>query len=522
MKKKWIFGGILVIIFVFGFAFLGKSISSEKEYCYYKQELIYNEEEHTLEGKQTVGFYNYTDAVLSEVRLHLYPNAFRQNAKASVVSLANVNKAYPNGKSYGCILIETVSQNEKYLEYEITGEDQNILCVTLPNELYPNETVEFEIGFWVELANVNHRLGYGVNTINLCNYYPVLCVYENGGWVQDLYNSNGDPFYSKISNFEVCLTYNKNYVLASTGEQKNVIDGDKKITHITAKCVRDFAMVLSNKFTVYEDEINGTEVFYYTYEDAKAKETVNLIKEVLNFNKKFGEYPYKTISVVEANFIHGGMEYPSLVLISDDLADYETYQNVVIHELCHQWWYGVVGNNQYSYGFLDEGLTDYTTALFYDEFSKYGLNKDKIFANATNGYVNFCKVYKDVKENFSTSMIRKLNEFETENEYVYLTYTKGMLLFADLEDLLGEKRMEKCLKAYYKEFKFKEATPQDLINCFSRASGRNLQSHINSWLGGEVVIKSASWCPHFLLNDSKGFAFDSDSQTLADLGSYNW
>ena len=192
--------------------------------------------------------------------------------------------------------------------------------------------------------------------------------------------------------------------------------------------------------------------------------------------------------MVEANFVHGGMEYPGIVLISDNLMDYETYQNVVIHELCHQWWYGVVGNNQYKFGFLDEGLTDYTTALFYDAHSKYGLTKEKIFTNATNGYTNFCKVYKDVKDNFSTTMLKPLNEFETENEYVYLTYTKGMLMFSGLEDLIGEKRLTKCLRAYFEEYKFKEATPQDLINCLSKNSHRNLQSYINSWLNGDVVL----------------------------------
>ena len=177
-----------------------------------------------------------------------------------------------------------------------------------------------------------------------------------------------------------------------------------------------------------------------------------------------------------------------MVLISDDLYDYDTYINVVVHELCHQWWYGVVGNNQYSYGFLDEGLTDYNTAKFYDAYPEYKHTSEEIFKNASNSYATFTKVYGDIRKDFSTNMIRKLNEFETENEYVYVSYVKGMLLFASLEDYLGQKKLDKAIKNYYNNHKFKEATPQNLIDSFSRSLGKNMQSYFDSWFNGEVVI----------------------------------
>ncbi len=487
--KKWIIIFIAILVGVVGFAFCSHQISNQKNLAYYKQELVFNEETNVLEGKEVVGFYNYTDNILNDIKLHLYPNAFRQGAKANVISLANYEKAYPNGKSYGNINIESVSVGEEYLEYEIAGEDENILIVQTGKELYPDELFEFEIGFSVNLANINHRLGYGKNTINICNYYPVVCVYENGGFVTDLYNSNGDPFYSKMANYEVSITYSKELTLASTGKQKNVLDGDKKITTIKAENVRDFAMVLSSKFENLEEKVDGIEVDYYYYDDTRPNDTMRAIKQVLEFNKKYGKYPYSTLSVVEANFVHGGMEYPNLVLISDDLLDYETYINVVVHELCHQWWYGVVGNNQYKYGFLDEGLTDYNTAKFYDAHPEYGMSSKQIFANATSSYCTFVKVYGDVKkDNFSTGMLRALNEFETENEYVYLSYVKGMLMFAELENVIGSKKVDKCLKQYYEKNMYTEAVPEDLVDAFIKTSHKNLQSFFDSWFNGEVVL----------------------------------
>lgn len=488
MKKKIILGFVVALFGIGIFVVCASKIKDKEIYASYNQYLVYNNEEKTLEGKQIVEFYNYTGNILKEVKLHLYPNAFREGAKAKIVSLANFDKAYPNGLSYGNINIESASSNNESLTYEICGDDENILKINIPFELYPQDIFVFEIGFSVKLPNANHRFGYGENTINICNYYPILCVYENGDFVQDLYDSNGDPFYSKVSNYNVEIEYDKSLVLASSGKAETRISQNKKITKISALKVRDFAMVLSEKFQECYEDYKGIEIRYYYYDDVSSVQTVEVIKQVLDLNKKFGSYPYKTLSVAEANFVHGGMEYPGLVLISDDLADYNTYVNVVVHELCHQWWYGVVGNNQYKYGFLDEGLTDFNTSLFYDKYPAYQLSSEDIYKNALNSYKTFLKTYSGVYDNFTPTMLRSLNEFDTEYEYVYCTYVKGMLMFFDLQELLGQNKFNKCLKYYYECFKFKEATPYDLIKCFNRASGKNLTSWFESWFEGNVLI----------------------------------
>lgn len=491
MKKKSLFFGICFVlcgIALVVFVLCTNNLANVDNLGYYKQELYYNLEEHVLEGKEVVGFYNYTDTVLTQAYLHLYPNAFRQGAKASVVSLANRDKAYPNGESYGEIKIESVSMGEIYLSHKIGGEDENILIVEFGKEFFPDELIEFEIGFSVTLANVNHRLGYGDNTINLCNYYPIMCVYENGGFITDLYDSNGDPFYSIISNYEVQITYPNQYTLASSGEQILEKNDTHTTATIKAENVRDFAMVLSDKYNHRFDTFEGVEINYLYYGDEGADQTIEAIKQVLEMNRKYGAYPYKTITVCEANFVHGGMEYPNLVLIADNLNNRDDYINVIVHELCHQWWYGIVGNNQYAYGFLDEGLTDFNTALFYDKYPEYGLSSEQIFAGAEKSYINFCNIYGDVVTDFKTDMLRPLNKYATENEYVYLSYVKGMLMFASLNDMLGEKTMTRCLKYYYDHNAFKIATPNDLVYAFCKASGKNLTSFFNSWFDGEVVI----------------------------------
>ena len=152
----------------------------EQNLSSYRMELSYNNTSHSLSGKEEVTFVNNYENMFTYLLFHLYPNAFREDAINRVVSQAEQDHAYPNGESYGNITINSVTYNDEPLKFSIEGEDENILRVELPVEVYPDESVTVTIDFDITLANINHRLGYGNNTINLGNFYPVLCVYEDG------------------------------------------------------------------------------------------------------------------------------------------------------------------------------------------------------------------------------------------------------------------------------------------------------------------------------------------------------
>ena len=100
----------------------------------------------------------------------------------------------------------------------------------------------------------------------------------------------------------------------------------------------------------------------------------------------------------------------------------------------------------------------------------------------------FVEVYGTVYGSVDTSMNRPLNKFKTEPEYVYVTYVKGMLLFDTLREILGPKKFEKCLKKYFEENKYKISKPENLISSFEKASGRKLESLINAWIDGKVIL----------------------------------
>ena len=476
--KKFAF----LFVFIFALPLFLVGCGGQVQLSSYDIVCEYDENSHTLTCEQNVNYVNNSNNTLNEICFFLYPNSFEEIA----VSNAYYDRAYPNGDSFGDIEIESVKIGDKDAEFNI--ENEAILNVTLFSDLFPNENIEINLSYVVTLANVYHRLGYGDNAVNFGNFYPILCVYDDG-FVKNSFASNGDPFYSDIANYNVQITFPSNYTLATSGEVlRSTNENSKTTTEIKGEKLRDFCFVLSTKFEVISKTINDVNVNYYYYDDENAEEYLTLACEVIEeFSSSFGDYPYKNVNVVKTNFCFGGMEYPNLVYISDEIADAETYRYVIVHELAHQWWYSLVGNNEYEEAWLDESLTEYSTALFFERHD-YGLNYDDIIAGADSTYRLFVDVYSNVLGDVDESMNRNLGEFETEPEYVNCVYTKGVLMYDSLRKTLGDSKFFKCLKDYFENFRYKNASGADLINSFSSSSHRNLEGYFSSWLNGEVIF----------------------------------
>lgn len=464
--------------------------SASKNLTNYRLELTFDDTDYTLSGTMSVNYYNKTETPLSEIHFNLYPSAFREGSEQEVIGLSNYDKCYYNGESFGGIDILRVFNNSNLnLNFEICGVDENILIVCLQKPVEPESYTFFMVEFSVAIPNVNHRFGYGESTVNLGNFFPIACVFENGKWAEMQYYSYGDPFYSEVSNFEIELTYPSKFVVATTGKEiANAVAGLNKICVYKAKAVRDFAIILSEKFEVISSKINNVKVYYYFYKDEKSAESLNTGKLAIEtFSSLFGRYPYEEVKIVQSNFVHGGMEYPSLVLISDEINNYETYTYVIVHELAHQWWYSVVGNNQTKYAWLDEGLTEFSCALFFEQNPQYEITYEKLVQKANSSFQVFQAIYGNVLGEIDTSINRSLSGFSTEPEYYQLTYVRGFLLLSSVYDLIGSKKITQCLKEYYNKFAFKIATPDDLIGVFEKVTMKELENFFKSWLEGKVI-----------------------------------
>ena len=451
-------------------------------------------ENHKVTVSQTVEYRNNSTVALNNLKFNLFVKAFSQGATNKPVSTLNTEKAYPNGLSYGDIVFSSITSNNKPVTYTFEELDKNILNIALLEELKRGYRVFIEMEYEITLPNINHRFGYGNNAINLGNFYPIACVIEGGEFVIQPYSSNGDPFYSDLANYTVNFSHPNSYVMANTGKvtKKEVLEDTTKTT-IKAKTVRDFCVVLSDKFAVKTENSKNTQINYYFYADENSQTSLKTAKRALEtFRDLIGEYPYETLNVVQTNFVHGGMEYPNLVYVSDNLTNYEDYTNVIIHEIAHQWWYGIVGNNAYKYGWLDEGLTEYSTAVFYELNPEYNIKKEEVMKNAMSAYNMFQDVYSEIFGTVDTSLARTLSEYKTEPEYVYMAYVKAMILMDELRSLVGDKKFFKALKYYYKENRFQNVTPKEFVSAMEKSTGRSLNGWFNSWIEGRVIIKDLS------------------------------
>lgn len=464
-----------------------KAVNNYKITCEYDGNL------KTVAGVCELSYINNTEVPLNELKLHLYGNAYRENAKFSPIPADKKAEAYPNGPSYGDIKVSNVKLNGKDAAAALGGQDSDILTIPFDKPLYPTARYKISMDFKLVLANVLHRLGYGPKAVNLGNWYPIACVYEKGAYSADPYYSSGDCFYSDISNYEVVFTAPKAMITAATGEtQKVEAEGEKCRYTFKAKAVRDFALVLSDKFQTVSAKAGKTAVTYYYYDDdapdAALKASVDAVE---TFNDMFGLYPYGTLAVVKTGFLHSGMEYPNLVYISDsDKIDSDYFAEVIIHEVAHQWWYGIIGNDEVRDAWMDEGLADYSTTLFYEKNKDYKKTRSDRIMEAMKQYLLFT----DLKSFFQgdkpvdTSMNRALNEYNSEYEYVSMTYIKGQLLFDNLRNTIGDKSFFDGLRQYYSRNMFKNVKQEHLIGAFESSSGKDLDGYFSAWIKGTVLI----------------------------------
>lgn len=446
---------------------------------------IYDETESKLSGTLNFTFYNDTENEITDLKFNLFGNAFREGAEFSPVSQIYKNSAYYAGESYGAMTVENV---ENCAGWTVAGEDENILIVNLIEPVYPEQRASVAIGYTLALAKINHRTGVTQNTVNLGNFYPVLCAYTTAGFVECAYYSTGDPFMSACANYSVTIDVPETYTAAASGKlESETIAGGRKKCSYSLGSARDFAVVLSDKFEVLTGLVNGVQVCYYYYSDDDAELSLSAACESLEyFTQTFGDYVYPTLSVVQTGFVYGGMEYPALTMISDSLdADNTIY--TIVHENAHQWWYAMVGSDQLNCAWQDEGLAEYSTLMFFENYPAYGFTRTGLVGTATKSYRAFFSVLSQLNGEVDTTMTRNLSAFTSEYEYTNVTYNKGLLLFETLRESLGDDRFVEGLRQYYTQCLNTIASAEDMIACFIK-TGVDVEGLFASFTEGKIII----------------------------------
>ncbi len=464
---------ILLIVFIFilligGGIYLYNSkngvqtlkLNDEKSINRYTMDVIFDDESKRLMCNQNIEYVNNTKTDLDKIYLHIYPNAFSKKEFAPFEK-EEMKQAYPNGFNEGYIDLKNILNNDKKLEYKIKGDKNDLLEIKLGKQLNPGDKISIDMKYNVKIPKSEGRFGYGKNTINITNWFPIACVNDDRGWNLKGYEAVGDPFYSETSDFYVKILIPQKYKMGCTGNVVNEKSDDEKILYeIEAKKVRDFAFILSTKFGINKDTYKGISINTYNLNEKLSSEATKMAKDSVRiFSKLFGQYPYNTYSVVASDFYIGGMEYPTLVMIDQSLYTEKNkflLEYVIAHETAHQWWYSVIGNDEISEPWLDEALTEYSTVLYFEE--KYGKKVgDKLIKTMEI----------QTKNHSSENIFKPTTKYRNSTDYSLNVYTKGAVAFNEVRKEVGDEVFFNTLKEYYSTYMYENVNGAKFVELWN-------------------------------------------------------
>ncbi len=400
--------------------------------------------------KQTIEYCNNTGKGLQEIYFNLIPEAFRK-------------------KQGGITMQDIIIKNQVCQIKKVKG---TVYKVDLPTTLAALETLKIQMEYQVNIPNLGNPFGYKNEIYNLGNFIVTPAVYEEEGWSIKPYVDIGDAYYTDISNYDVTIHVPKGYKVAATGK-------DDGTGTFHAENVRDFAFCASTSFETLTEQYDGMElkVFYTSNMRETAERAMVVAKKSLRlFNQTFGEYPYDTLSIVLNWFSNGtsGMEYPTLIMVSQgrpieelgNLGIYKTVEdmkqaygkvisNTTCHEVAHQWFYGIVGNDQITSPWLDEGICRYAEYLYWNEY-KEEEKLDNWWATDARMKAEHEKAKTD-----ETDLMQSLYYWNNERAGNYgKLYDKGGSLLYQMQERMGKESFLMAMKEYVSHFAYRFVTAE--------------------------------------------------------------
>ncbi len=426
-----------------------------------------------LYAKLRVLYQNTTPDTLYELVFHLYPNAYA-STDAPGAQEAGGKRNFDAGK----VIVSAVSLNGEIAYFNIS-DDGMLLYVPFVKELLPGESAEVFIEFAVDVPERDARLGKTELGYQLGNFLPILAVYQDGDWVADPYASRGDPYYSEAADYAVALTYPSEYALACTGSiVKQESGGGLTTSYAAASKVRDFACMLSTGMQKAEETYEGVRILSYALSQGSADRGAALAKKALaTMAPLIGSYPYETLTVSQVDMYYGGMEYPNLLMVQRELylPGRETELELTIaHELIHQWFYGVVGNDEINAPWLDEAVTSYLSLVYFEQ------------AGNETAYDTLLSRYIGERAPLGTRVDGKLSDYASEDAYINSVYWRGAAMYHALREEIGDDAFFSALRAYVQDNAYRVGTKADMIAAFNKASGRDLTDWFSAHLAGTV------------------------------------
>jgi hypothetical protein len=421
-----------------------------------------------LNGVERVRYTNSEDVPLDEVYFRLYPNL----------------------PGYGgSMTVERVVLNATPVETKLEA-GGSALRVPFDPPLAPGDVADMTLWFR-ETVPTDTAAGYGLyayadDVYALAGFYPTIPVYDDEGWNVEVAPPYGDASFTDVAFYQVRLTVPQDLTVVTSGstlETSANEDGTRTWVAVGGP-MRDFYVAMSPDYEMVSQDVDGTRVnsYYRSAQDEGGELALRYVADALRvFSERFGPYPYAELDVVATPTNAGGIEYPGAIVVAQGLYDQEGgfFELAAVHEVAHQWWYGLVGNDQLDEPWLDESLTNYSAFLYYEDTAgedAADLIKQRVFEGP------YLTVQRDDRDRGVGGPVDSFSE----RDYGAIVYGKGPLFFDALRAQLGDEAFFAALRDYLETHRYGVAYPDDLIAAFEETAGQQIDDLYGFWILGQT------------------------------------
>jgi hypothetical protein len=470
---------------------------------------------HSISATGSIRFVNESNAALKELWFHLYPNAF-VGERTRFLRIANASRrsnrswlSSPGGLEVIRLAIEGQNSTNIWLGADTTTpgdpDDATDRRVPLPEPLQPGETLNLQLQFVTNLPTIVERMGWVEDFHAVTQWYPKLARLEKDGtWRHFPYEPLAE-FYADFGDYDISIDTPENFVVAAPGERMVLArEHGRVVRRFQLENAHDFAWFAWPQFVESNREVQGVRVqmFAPPGHSTNAMEELNTLAFGLaHFQKLFGPYPYRQLTVVHPPDVAapaGGMEYPGLIVTGGPWylpwSGLRSLSAVALHELAHQWFYGMIANDEVRFPVLDEGLStwaelDGLSSMFGQgsAFSGFGVT---VSATAIAAEVA-------TSEYEAGPLARPATEFSSFSALAATVYARTATLLDTFDHVYGSAELRRALFRYAMSERYSHPTPDSLVKAFQSemglAAARNLSTALysNGWVDYSATNLSA-------------------------------
>lgn len=371
----------------------------------------------------------------------------------------------------------------------------SIVQVQLPEQLQPGKHVRVEFKSSgvvpVDFGGVGADTGYGMynysqGVLALADFYPILAVYDSGSWRLDPVYGFGDSVFSDAALYTVEVLTNPQIVLATSGmEVSQQMVGDQLMYRYISGPARDFAIVASPNYRLTSRKLGETAVNSYylpEHEQAGSQALLTATRSLEIYESKFGAYPYRVYNVVETPLNRpSGIEYPAMGMIAERLYSdltFPDFDSTVAHEVAHQWWFNIVGNDIVGAPWMDEALATYSSIYYWEQVGGQAAGQEAL-KYYQGKYLQIAREGLDAPV---TEPMAYFQQGERSQAYGPVVYAKGALFYNELRKMIGDEAFFRALQFYYGTHWFSIANSAELLSAFQTSTDISLDAFFQSWL----------------------------------------